>query len=467
MGLLDSVPEGPSDEPRPETIEPRSGLGRRTVLAVLALAVVTAVVVAWPRVQALLDRAIPARVAARTIGTSLLILGDTVGAVEISGAEIRLFKGQLLLAVTEPREASDDPSMNHFHVRATAADTPTSSLDACIFGMGDSTEKRLKDVAEAFVGVAFPAVLSRFKGEPMLGARVFWGDEPWAVPGMHGYLGPVRSRGPVNAAPFVDAPLFSGLPSLPRDGNVHLLKAVLYSKDGFWLRTLELDDHGTAIADQRFAPLDPQAKPGGIVRFAVFDRPATPAAPAARDHAFERLAAREPWLFTAEACPAVLIPASLPAFSFSLTGCDGARLHDCLLECQRGAASFCYMAALEVQAAEHDAAAAQALFLRSCRLGFASGCTNAAAGRIGPDRQMDQCSVRTFRQICERSGDPWACTMFGAELARGESTARDPVRARTMLAKACRTDEEDPACQAARRILARLDTSPARRRGED
>jgi TPR repeat protein len=117
------------------------------------------------------------------------------------------------------------------------------------------------------------------------------------------------------------------------------------------------------------------------------------------------------------------------------------------------------MAALEIQAIALDSAAAQALFLRSCRLGYASGCTNAAAGRLqgGP---MDQCSLRTFQQICDRAGDPWACTMLGSALERGEATSRDPARARAALAKACHADQEDSACQAAKAILSRLAAPP-------
>jgi hypothetical protein len=455
MSPVDSAPTVPG-------IEPRSPLSRSTVLALLGLALVLVVAAAWPRVQALLDRTIPSRIAARAIGKSLLKLADTVGPVEVSGAELRLFKGKLRLVVSKPRDAGNDKPMGHFHVVATVADAPTAPLDACIIGVGDSPEKRLESVAEAFVGVAFPPVLSHFRGEPVLDARLSWGDEPWGVPGMHGYVGPVLGRGSVDGAPFMDAPLFSNVPDLPRDGKLHLIKAVLYSKDGFWLRTVELDGRATGVSERRFSPLDPHGNAGMIVRYAVFDRPATPAAAAGRDDALERLKAREAWLFPAGDCPADLIPAALPAFSFSSTACRGGRLLDCLLECRHGAASFCYVAAQEILPTALDAAAAQALFLRSCRLGFASGCTNAAAGRLARGRPMDECSLRTFQQICERVGDPWACAMFGAALARGDSTRRDPARARTVLAKACHADQEDPACQAAKAILSSLDASPAR-----
>jgi hypothetical protein len=433
------------------------------LLGAAALSLVA--LVSWPHLQALLDRKLPPRVAARAIAESLRKFADTVGPVETSGAELRLFKGTLRLVVSEPRDSVAREAMGHFHVLATLADTPSASLDACLIGVGDSPDQRLESAVHAFVGVAFPPVLSRFKGEPMLGAHLFWGDEPWGVPGMHGYAGTVLARGAVDMASALEAPLFSGVPNLPRDGKLHLIKVVLYSKDGFWRRTVELDGHETGVSERRFAALHADAEPGMIVRYALFDKPATAAAADARERALERLKAREAWLFTPEGCPADRIPAALPDFSFSPTTCRGGRLSDCLIECERGAASFCYHAAQEVLPAEVDPAAAQALFLRSCRLGYPSGCTNAAAGRAREGGSMDECSVRTFDQICERSGDAWACTMLGGALFRGLGTSADPIRARKVLAKACLADQDDPACQAAKGVLAALDafTTPAAR----
>ena len=442
-------------------IEPRGGLGRRGVLALAGLVLVAAAFWAWPLLQAVLDETSPPRIAARAIRESLLEHADTVGPVAISGTELRLLEGKLRLVVSVPAKAAKGEAMGHFHVVAHAADTPAASLDACLFGAGDSPEERLETVVEAFVGLAFPPVLSHVKGEPVLGAQPFWGEEPWGVPGRRGYVSAVQGRGSADPDAFAEAALFTEIPQLPRDGKLHLLKAVLYGKDGFWVRTVELDGAGIGVAERRFAPLDPQAEPGGIVRYAVFDALARPAVAGGRQQALEQLKAREAWLFPAVDCPADVVPAKLPEFSFSLTTCRGERLLDCLVECQRGAASFCYMAALETQASGGDPATEQALFVRSCRLGYASGCTNAAAGRLAGDRTMDQCSLRTFEQICERAGDPWACTMFGGALAQAEATPRDPARARTVLAKACEADQTDPACAAAQSILRGLPASPA------
>jgi hypothetical protein len=423
----------------------------------LGLAFAVVVMAGWSLVQAWLDRTSPSRIAARAIAAALHRHADTVGPVQVSGAELRVANATLRLVVSEPDADGAGAAMGHFHVLTTVAAAPKSSLDACVIGGGDSPAERLQGVAEAFVGVAFPPLFSRWKGEPMLDSRPFWGDEPWGVPGRRGYVGPVLGRGSVDVAAFKEAPLFAEVPGLPRDGELHLLKAVLWTKDGSWMRTVELDGHGAGVTERRFGPIGPQSEPGMVVRYAVFDRAAPPVSAVGRDRALERLRARESWLFPAGDCPADLIPAVLPAFSFAFTACRGGRLLDCLQECQRGAASFCYMAALETQSADVDPDAVQALYLRSCRLGYASGCTNAAAGRHPKDGPLDECSLRTFAQVCERAGDPWACTMLGGALERGEATSRDPARARTVLAKACSADQEDPACRAAKAILGRLD----------
>ncbi len=430
------------------------------MLALSVLASALVVVFAWPRVQALLDRTSPPRIAARAIAKSLARHADTLGPIEVAGAELRLFEGRLRLSVSVPSETDGDSTMGHFHVLATPADAPTASLDACIIGVGDTPEKRLDSAVAALVGVALPPVLSQVKHEPLLGASPFWGDEPWSVPGMRGYVGGMLSRGSVDAGAFADAPLFSEIPDVPRDGGLHLVKAMLFPKDGFWLRTVEVDGHPTAVSERRLAPLDPQAKPGMIVRYAVIGGAATPAAADGRERAIERLGAREAWLLPGGDCPADLIPRALPEFSFSTAACRGPRLLDCLVECQRGAASFCYMAALEAQASDLDRDAVQALFLRSCRLGFASGCTNAAAGRLQRGAPMDRCSLQTFERICDRAGDPWACTMLGGALARAEPASRDQVRARAALVKACQPDPKDPACQTAKAILGTLEAPP-------
>lgn len=440
-------------------IEPRTGLGGGVYVAVGAAVVIVIAVATWPQFEAYRDRTSPARIAARAVAKGLSTHADTVGAVEVSGAELRLLGGALRFVLSEPRDGKEEAAMGHFHVVTSAAALPGASLEACLYAQGDSPEERVANVAEAFIGVALPPVFSHVKGEPMLGTRLAWGDEPWGVPGMRSHVGPLLWRGSVEDQSFAEAQLFADIPDLPRDGKAHLLKAVVYSTGGPWLRTVEIDGGPTAVAERPLADVEPSTAAGMIVRYAVYDGPASPPVPDGRDQALALLQAREAWLFTGEECPADVIPAALPDFSFSLTACGGGRLLDCLNECQRGAASFCYTAALDLQAAAVDPEGVQALYLRSCRLGYASGCTNAAAARTAGTSGMEACALRTFEQVCERSGDPWGCTMLGAALAMGKGTPADPARARQVLSRACAQDRSDPACRAAESILGKLDAS--------
>jgi TPR repeat protein len=125
-----------------------------------------------------------------------------------------------------------------------------------------------------------------------------------------------------------------------------------------------------------------------------------------------------------------------------------------MTECERGRATSCYSAAIEMQGVDpKQLPAVQALFLRACSLGNSSACTNAAAGR----KTLDACSVRTFDQTCAQTGDPWGCAMLGMALARGEGIARDLERARTVLRKACAQATDDPACAAATQLLGQIE----------
>lgn len=95
-----------------------------------------------------------------------------------------------------------------------------------------------------------------------------------------------------------------------------------------------------------------------------------------------------------------------------------------------------------------------ALFLRACRLGIASGCTNTAAYIVRveqPAAPRLTCAVRTFELTCNR-GDPWGCTMLGELLAEGHGVPRDLQRALRVLPRGCVLGEDDPACLRARQL---------------
>ena len=84
------------------------------------------------------------------------------------------------------------------------------------------------------------------------------------------------------------------------------------------------------------------------------------------------------WLQRAEQCPADAMPADAGAPAFSIEECTAA-VEQCLDRCRTGHAGDCYSAALVVQRTIKTGPLSDALFLRACKLGVASGCTNVAA----------------------------------------------------------------------------------------
>ena len=133
----------------------------------------------------------------------------------------------------------------------------------------------------------------------------------------------------------------------------------------------------------------------------------------------------------------------------------GGRLLYAVRACEGGDGEYCYAAAQELIVEDPKSAAAQSLFLAACHLGRASGCTNAAASHA-----QDDCSFATYEAACDRGQDPWGCTMLGYALVDGDPKHRDLQRARTILPKACRLGENDPACQAATQLLDSLNDMP-------
>jgi len=331
---------------------------------------------------------------------------------------------------------------------------PRGLLDACVFGFGKPEAEARRNAADEFADSAFPALLSELKQASWLDAQPFSGTEVWGVPGRRGYAGPYYLRGHLQPEEIVDVPLFAGAEELPADGRLHLLKATAYVHDGGWLLTHELDGHATTVSERPWSKWPVPSEFAMIVRFAVFRKRDGLGDQASRDRALSRLDGPGPWRSAPEACIAEVIPKELVDSAYSLEACKGGRLLDCLVECEGGSHNACYSAALELQPIEKLKARSEALFVRACRLGFPSACTNAAADRLGALHvKEDACSTRTFKETCERASDPWACTMYGAVLISGGSAERDLPSARQVLAKSCLHGSDDPACTAAGQLL--------------
>lgn len=131
----------------------------------------------------------------------------------------------------------------------------------------------------------------------------------------------------------------------------------------------------------------------------------------------------------------------------------------CIATCKGGGAVACYGAALHQQTQKH-LELSDALFLRACKLGAASGCTNRAASLLSlspnPTPTTLRCASATFERSCA-AHDPWGCTMFATMLMRGMGGVQDLNRARTVLDDSCLNGESDPACESAAALRLQID----------
>ena len=94
-------------------------------------------------------------------------------------------------------------------------------------------------------------------------------------------------------------------------------------------------------------------------------------------------------------CPADVFPSESVNTSLTADDCRNS-LDLCKLECEQGAADHCLAAAFAME--ELQPFGGTSLFLKACRLGAASGCTNAAAHKFSQsDRIADECIVRSFK----------------------------------------------------------------------
>jgi hypothetical protein len=128
--------------------------------------------------------------------------------------------------------------------------------------------------------------------------------------------------------------------------------------------------------------------------------------PTAQDLTPQALAAlnglreRPNWLFPADECPADVMPWFEEDVHYPAGRCKP-DLQPCVDRCESSDANACYALAVAVQALETDDPISEALFLRACRLGIVSGCTNRAAGMTYLDPENPKsvpCAARTFRK---------------------------------------------------------------------
>lgn len=168
----------------------------------------------------------------------------------------------------------------------------------------------------------------------------------------------------------------------------------------------------------------------------------------------ENLQKKPGWLFTGDACPADVMPEIEKKIEYKALGCVG-NPDQCLEKCRTNDANACYALSLLLDEQRgKEETDTQALYLRACKLGIVSGCTNNAAGKLNiapKDEKIAKCAADTFEKTCARD-DFWGCTMYGEAWAIGLGRSENVEEAQKYFQKACvKFGEDSPACQAARK----------------
>lgn len=167
------------------------------------------------------------------------------------------------------------------------------------------------------------------------------------------------------------------------------------------------------------------------------------------------LGAKPAWLFTGDACPADVMPEAETEIAYMGEGCADDP-DECLRKCEAEDGTACYALALLLEE-KHGLGKPEILplYLRACRFGIASGCTNYAASKTNFEK-MDEattaCTLNSFERTCARD-DAWGCNMYGQFLALGLGREKDEAKALETFQKVCNiTGADSEACVEAREL---------------
>lgn len=170
----------------------------------------------------------------------------------------------------------------------------------------------------------------------------------------------------------------------------------------------------------------------------------------------KKVRANQQWQLQSNQCPADISPQRVSRdnatnIDAGLPKTIAYHYKKCAVNAKAGA---CYNLALGLQKLDY-AAEAETAFQQACRLGYASGCTNRAAGMLNHERQQEQvnlqkmqCIARSFAKTCTWK-DPWGCSMYSQSLLFGEGVKQDTKKALAVLKDSCLYGEDHPACEAA------------------
>ena len=164
--------------------------------------------------------------------------------------------------------------------------------------------------------------------------------------------------------------------------------------------------------------------------------------------------AKPAWLFSGDACPADVMPKQEAEIKYLGEGCAN-NPEECLNKCRENDANACYALAVLLdeklynEKRELDKKITPPLYLRACKLGIVSGCTNYAASKTNfekMDAATTACVANSFEKTCAKD-DAWGCAMYGQILNFGIGRPQDTIKALEILQKVCNiTEVDDPAC---------------------
>jgi len=179
------------------------------------------------------------------------------------------------------------------------------------------------------------------------------------------------------------------------------------------------------------------------------------------ENVFKTLTEKPKWLFSEDVCPFNVIPGFETNVEYLSEGCaNDAQV--CLDKCKENDGNACYSLALLVQDKKWlESDYSEALFLRACKLGVVSGCTNRAAFILNfkaDDEKAVICAGNTFEKTCEKK-DPWGCTMFARVLQYGLGRPKNSEKALQVMSQSCKYGDEHEACKAAKSLIEEIKKS--------
>ncbi|HWE98021.1 MAG TPA: hypothetical protein VG269_29010 [Tepidisphaeraceae bacterium] len=200
---------------------------------------------------------------------------EIVGPLELTGDVLAAFDGQMLLKAEIRCDPGYHPSIAHCHVIARIGNASWSDpLDACVMGTDPDRRHGLAKAAQNWVSNVGSPLFSLLHAGPVMDATHFEGNDPWGVPGCHGFVGPLygyNMKELKDPSPIFKAGIFDYVAAMAPPGMVHLAKVVLDAKGvGGWNRTLEIDGHLANFEEKQWNCGIPAPQVGIISQFAVF-----------------------------------------------------------------------------------------------------------------------------------------------------------------------------------------------------